>query len=408
MSRFRARLTHHGGGDAPHHDEETQDTVLEIEPGELGRVFVAPRWLRDAGLVAWLIVGIVLVVAGAVWLLALTSTIIIPVITASLIAAVASPIVDALRRHRVPRAAGTAIVLLGIVAIGIGVFLLVLGGVTNQSGSISHHLDEATNKITGWVKDLGVSDQHAQAAQDDAKSSVTSASKLLLNGVATGISELASFAAFAAFTILSLFFLLKDGPSMGDWIERHSGLPRPVAHTILGGLARAMRGYFGGVTIVAAFTAVIVFVAALIIGVPLAGTIAVVTFLGGYVPYLGAWIAGAFAVLLALGSSGPAAAAAIAVVSLLGNGILQQIIQPIAFGATLGLHPLVVLVVTIAAGALFGMIGLVLGAPITSAIVHISQELGRARREAEARAAATPAATAPDAPDAPGMATVTS
>jgi predicted PurR-regulated permease PerM len=406
MGHFRARLTRHGDG-APHNNTEPQDAVLEIEPGELERVFVAPRWLRDAGLVAWLLVGIVLVVAGAVWLLALTSTIFVPVVTASLIAAVAGPLVDKLQHHHVPRAGGAALVLLAIVLIGIGVGLLVLGGITNQSANISQHLTEATDKITGWVKDLGVSKQHAESADADARSSVSSAAHLLLNGLATGISELAGFAIFAAFTVLSLFFLLKDGPSLGGWIERHSGVSRPVAHTILGELARAMRGYFGGVTIVAAFTATIVFFAAVIIGVPLAGTIAVVTFLGGYVPYLGAWIAGAFAVLLALGSSGAGAAVAIAVVSLLGNGALQQVVQPIAFGATLGLHPLVVLVVTIAAGSLFGLIGLVLAAPITSAIVHISAELGRARREAEARAAAPAAPQPPDAPDATDIATAT-
>jgi predicted PurR-regulated permease PerM len=58
-------------------------------------------------------------------------------------------------------------------------------------------------------------------------------------------------------------------------------------------------------------------------------------------------------------------------------------VQPIAFGATLGIHPLAVLIVTIAGGCLFGMIGLVLAAPLTSAIAHISQELARARAPAE-------------------------
>ena len=46
-------------------------------------------------------------------------------------------------------------------------------------------------------------------------------------------------------------------------------------------------------------------------------------------------------------------------------------------GATLGLNPLVVLVVTIGAGTLFGMVGLTLAAPLTSAAVHISNELRR-------------------------------
>jgi predicted PurR-regulated permease PerM len=70
------------------------------------------------------------------------------------------------------------------------------------------------------------------------------------------------------------------------------------------------------------------------------------------------------------------------VIVLLANGLLQNILQPIAFGATLGLNPLVVLIVTIGAGALFGMIGLVLAAPLTSAAVHISADLARARTAA--------------------------
>ena len=73
-----------------------------------------------------------------------------------------------------------------------------------------------------------------------------------------------------------------------------------------------------------------------------------------------------------------------AVIVLLANGILQQMIQPIAFGAALGIHPLAVLIVTIAGGALFGMIGLVLAAPLTSAATHIAADLARARAAEEA------------------------
>ena len=108
---------------------------------------------------------------------------------------------------------------------------------------------------------------------------------------------------------------------------------------------------------------------------PLAGTIAVVTFVGAYVPFVGAWVAGGFAVLIALGGAGESEALIMAVVALLANGILQQMVQPFVMGATLNLNPLVVLVVTIGAGCLFGMVGLTLAAPLTSAAVHISNEL---------------------------------
>jgi predicted PurR-regulated permease PerM len=378
---FRARFHQAGDGDTAGAEGER---VLEIEPGELTRIFVAPPWLRDAGLVAWLIVGIVLVLVGAVWLLALTSTIVVPLIAAALIASVAGPAVDRLERRGVPRAGGTALVLLAIVLLGILIAVLVIGGVTGQAGNIADHLKSATDKLSGDLKDLGVKDSTADNAAADAHSSVNSAGKLLLHGVAWGVQAFAGLAVFAAFTTLSLFFLLKDGPRLGGWVARHSGLPPAVADTILTQLARAMRGYFGGVTIIAAFTATLVGLTALIFGVPLPGTIAVVTFLGGYIPYFGAWIAGAFAVLIAIGGAGTTAAIAMAVICLLGNGALQQMVQPIAFGATLGIHPLAVLIVTVAGGCLFGMVGLVLAAPLTSAIVHISRELARARDTTQA------------------------
>jgi predicted PurR-regulated permease PerM len=97
---------------------------------------------------------------------------------------------------------------------------------------------------------------------------------------------------------------------------------------------------------------------------------------------LGAWSAGAFTVLIALGGAGTDAAIGMAVIQLLANGLLQQMVQPIAYGAALGIHPLAVLVVTIAGGCLFGAVGLILAAPLTSAVTRITADLAHARSEA--------------------------
>ena len=161
-----------------------------------------------------------------------------------------------------------------------------------------------------------------------------------------------------------------------------------MAHTITSRVLQSLRGYFFGVTIVAAFNAVVVLVGALILGVPLVATIALVTFLAAYVPYLGACAAGAFAVLIALGGAGTDAALGMVVLQLLANGLLQQLVQPFAYGAALGIHPLAVLVVTIAGGALFGAPGLILAAPLTSAVTKISADLARGRAAEEAVAVA--------------------
>ena len=349
--------------------------------------FSAPTWLRDLGFSSWMLVGFVLIIVGVIWLLAETSTIVMPVIVASVLGAVAGPTVGWLEGHRVPRIGGAILVLLGLVAIAVLIFLMVFSGLSAQSGDISTKLTQSLDKIEGWLSDIGV--DNAQSATDGAKEATPEIRTTLLSGIATGLQGLKSALFFVAFSVLCTLFVLKDGPVMHRFINRHLGVPVPIANVVTTNIAGSLRSYFLAVTIIAAFNAVLIGGAALILGVPLAGTIAVVTFAGAYIPYVGAWVAGAFAVLLALGGAGESAALVMAVVALLANGALQQMIQPLVMGATLGLNPLVVLIVTIGAGALFGMIGLTLAAPLTSAAVHITSEL-RARSDEAAVAEMAP------------------
>jgi putative heme transporter len=375
---FRRRLRRPG-----REGDSDSEEVIEIEPGALSGIFAAPSWMRDLGFSAWLLVGVAAALVGAIWLLSLTQAIVMPVITAGIIASVASPLLDWLNRHRVPRAAGAGLVLLAIVVVALGVGLIVLSGITSQSDGLSTRLQEGVSALESWARELGVEAPTAADANADASTSISAAFQALTGGLLAGIERLASLAVFLSFTALSLFFLLKDGPQIGGFVERHLGVPVPVARSILGRVAGSMRGYFLGVTIVAAWSALIVGAGALLLGVPLAGTIAIVTFLGGYVPYIGAWTAGGFAVLIALGGQGTEVAIAIGVVVLLANGVLQQLVQPIAYGAALGLHPLAVLIVTIAGGCLFGTVGLVLAAPLLSATVKIAADLAAAQQERE-------------------------
>ncbi len=371
---------------------------VQLDTDELERlsaVFSAPRWLRDLGVAAWFLVGVGFLLFSLIWLLGATSEITMPVIAAFIVASVSSPIVAWLHRHRVPRALGAVVVLLGLIAIAIAVLVLVLGGIASETDGIGAYASEAADKVQSWLEDAGVDTSTASSANSQTQGAVPQMLGTLLTGVVDGIKGLTSLAFGLSFAALSLFFLLKDGPYMRDWVNRHVGLPLPVAQTITRDVIVSLRGYFGGVTIVAAFNAVIVGLGAVVLGVPLAGTIAVVSFVTAYVPYIGAFIAGAFAVIVALGATDPQTALAMLIIVLLANGLLQNILQPIAFGATLNLNPLVVLIVTIGAGCLFGMIGLVLAAPLVSAGVHIINDLNAAKAAAEAEVAADTAEPEP-------------
>ncbi len=375
LSRFSRGSKEEGIG-----GEETR-TVVEIDATKLSRVFAAPIWLRDLGFLAWFLVGVGLLLVGLVWLFGLMSTITTPVLVGMILATVASPLVRTLQAKRIPRAAGAAIVLLLIIAVAVLIALLVVGGLVEQSDEIKAAASKAADTIEGWVNDTGANGTSSASAS--AQAGVDDAGRTLLQGLGRGIEGLTSLIFFCTFTAFSTFFLLKDGPTVRRFIDRNLGVPREVATVITGNVMRSLRRYFLGVTIVAAFNAAVVGLGALALGVPLAGTIAVVVFATAYVPFIGAFVSGAFAVILTLAAEGTTDAVIMLVIVILANGLLQNIVQPIAFGATLDLNPLVVLIVTIGFGSLFGMVGLVLAAPLTSAALHISRELAEAKlREA--------------------------
>ena len=358
-------------------------SVVQIDASALSRVFSAPVWVRDLGLLAWFLVGVAILFVGLTWLLALTSTITIPVVLGAILATVAGPLVTKMHARGIPRIAGAAIVLLALVALGVIIFLLVVGGLSEQSSEIKSSLNQAVDKLQSWAKDAGVD---SSSTADNATSGTSTTGKTLLQGVVDGIHGLTSLVFFLTFSAFATFFLLKDGPVVRSFVDRHLGVQASVATVITGNVIQSLRRYFLGVTIVATFNAFVVGVAAVLLDVPLAGTIAVVVFVTAYIPFIGAFISGAFAVLLTLSSQGTTAAAIMLVVVILANGLLQNIVQPIAFGATLDLNPLVVLIVTIGFGSLFGMVGMVLAAPLTSAAIHISKELTAAKVAEEAAA----------------------
>jgi putative heme transporter len=255
----------------------------------------------------------------------------------------------------------------------------VLGGLRVQRDDIAGNATAAVQKLGDWLSGLGVDDAGVSSAENHVTTTTPDVISTLTQGILNGIKGLASLAFALSFAMLGVFFLLKDGPSLRRWIDGHMGLPPNVARTVTGGVLRSLRGYFLGVTIVAVFNGAVVGIGALILGVPLAGTIAIVTAITAYIPYIGAFVSGAFAVLIALGAEGTTTALIMLVIVLLANGLLQNIFQPFAMGSALHLHPLAVLILTIGAGCIFGMVGLVLAAPLTSAAVHITQELRQAR-----------------------------
>src|SRR3954470_24091943 len=146
-----------------------------------------------------------------------------------------------------------------------------MGGIPSQVDTIRSQAEAAAPKVQSWLQDLGLSSSGATGATDGVSSAAASGSDTLIHGLVSGISSLAAIAIQLSFLALAIFFFLKDGPGMRGWVEQHMGAPQPVARVITGGVMTSLRRYFLGVTLVAAFNGIVVGIAALILGVPLAG-----------------------------------------------------------------------------------------------------------------------------------------
>lgn len=318
---------------------------------------------------AWLFLGLVGVLVVFLVFFSLISALLIPLVAAVVLAAIVVPLVDRLDRWRFPRwLAAALMLLLGIAIVG-GTVALIVWGILDQGGEVGQQASSSLQEASGVFSSLNLDGSQVRDAAGDILTVLISG---LVGGLVGSAATLVIGMVLGAFMLL---YLLKDWTTIMGWAAGHLGVPRPLGERLLDDAVQSFRGYARGMTVVALANAVTMGLGAWILGVPLAPTIAIVTFVTAYVPIFGAVFAGAFAVVIALGAEGLTDALIMLAIAIVANNSLSNLIQPIAFGRTLKLHPLVVLVVTTGGTLLFGIFGAVLAAPVTAVILKTSAEL---------------------------------
>jgi putative heme transporter len=349
-------------------DDRPRTQRAPVPPTGLSAARVSQS-LWTAGVGSWLVVGTAGVVALVLLLLALTAEVAVPLAIAFVLAAVLVPLTDRLERAGVPRGLGAVVVLVLGIVLAAAIVAMVVAGVVAQSDEIWLRLERGLGELNERLAGGGDSAELAVEAAHDTVRTLTS-------GVLGSL--VASTGAFVVSSVLALFvllFLLKDWGPIVDFTTRHLVVPVQKSRRIVDGMVTAFRGYAWGLTMLGVANAAVVALGAWLLGVPLVGSIAVVSFVTSYVPYLGAFVAGAFAVLIAYGSGGLGIALAMLLVVLLANSVIQNLLEPFALGARLRLHPLAVLLIVTSAAALVGAIGAVLAAPLVSAAVNVRAQL---------------------------------
>jgi predicted PurR-regulated permease PerM len=334
-----------------------------------------PEWLERLGRAGWLGIGLLLILLAGLYLFSTLRTITLPFILAALGAAVCYPIVNKLESWGLRRSIAALIVLVLTLVAAVALGILVLSQVVNQTAQLGGYLTQGLQQL----KESPVGPQ-IKAAIDEVSTSVADFWKSLLQGflpvLAQGLGAIASLG-FAVFIAINIFFyLMTDGRKVGIWVGSHIGLPADLGVAIVRHSVKSLQGYFAGATIVAAFNGAAIGLTALALGTPMPGVIGIINFFFSYIPYIGAIVGGAVAVLLALASGGWTDAIIMLIVLILVNSVFQVIVTQIVFGATLKLHPLVVLLSTTAGGILAGAIGSMLAAPFVAVAIDSVRRIG--------------------------------
>lgn len=349
----------------------------EPEPTTSTSLWRIPDWYRRVGLASWFFVGITAAVTLIAVLVAATSEITAPLVLGGFLAIVFLPIVDWLTERGLSRSIASLIVLAGLFLLGVAVGWGTGAALVDQADEVTANLDQAVQNIEGWLENTPINEElvsQIRGTTGDLGPSLT-------GGVAAGlVSVVDSAFGFITGAILGtivFYYLLKDGPSMfarrlkREQDVRARGIYRNVGKRTVGDI----QSYFRGRTAMAVVNGAAIGLAAVVLGIPAAGAIAVVNVIGAYIPYLGAFIGGAFAVLMALGEGGISLALIVLGITLAVNLLLENLLEPVLLGGSLDLHPLLILLATSLGGIVAGMIGLILAAPALAVTLHVKDEL---------------------------------
>ncbi|KKG13928.1 hypothetical protein EO98_01175 [Methanosarcina sp. 2.H.T.1A.6] len=329
-------------------------------------------------MVSWLFLGIVLAASTVLSVIATVSSITVPLLVAVVIGIVFRPLVDMLERWHVNRNIGTVLAMLFIFLGAAVLFVILVKGFIDQGAEIVFQLKTGWESLQVWLLQFPVKEETLDSISTAIANALPALGQGIIGLLSSTFSSAAALLIGVYFSVFILFFILRDGPEIEVWLARQFNLKPGTGTAIVADISRSIRLYFRGTALTAAITAVVVAVPLIILKVPLVGSILILYFFTSFIPYIGAFIGGAFAVIIAFGSGGAETALIIAVAVIISNGALQNAINTWALGTTLKVHPLVVFLVTIAAGVVGGALAMILAVPLTAVVI---QTVHRLRQE---------------------------
>ncbi|MFI9504511.1 AI-2E family transporter [Nocardia sp. NPDC052566] len=325
----------------------------------------------------------VVAIAAGAWVLGFVIAklwvVLLPILLAVVISTVLWPPTRWLTRHGFRPAAAASVTVLGFIGVLAGVIALIVPSVVDQAPELADKATGGVNKVRDWLQGppLHVRDEQLESAVKAIVDRLQSSSTQIASGVFSGVSTATSTLVTLFLVLVLTFFFVKDGPRLLPWLHAVLG-SRSGRHLeeVLNRIWSTLGGFIRTQALVSLIDAVFIGAGLLLLDVPLAFVLAVLTFIGGFVPIVGAFVAGALAVLVALVANGVTTALIVLGIILAVQQLEGNVLQPVLQSRSMQLHAVVVLVAVTAGGSLYGIVGAFLAVPVAAVAAVVLRYLG--------------------------------
>lgn len=330
-----------------------------------------PDFLEVGASWAWRIVVVLAAGAAFVWLVARLRVVVIPMLVAAIFAALLVPVVDLLDRW-MPRLLAVWATMLGTVGGLVGLGYLIRTPVTDAFDDLRDQWRTALDDIKEWIADgpFGLDRQRVDDVFQDIGDSASRYASGFFDEPANVARTATDVVTGILLAIVVTFFLLKDGRGMWRWLlDRLHAARRGTVDAAGGAAFKAVQGWIRGVAITGFVDGFLIGLALLILGVPGAVPLAIITFFAAFIPIVGATLAGILATAVALTTEGVGTAVIVAIVVLVVQQVEGDVLLPMVMYRQVALHPVVVLVSLAVGAAVAGIVGAIVAVPFTASVV---------------------------------------
>ncbi len=333
-----------------------------------------PDWTLRAMAVSGAVLALAAVGWLVLWLLLRVPLVSFALALAVLLAALTAPISAALRRAGLPAAPSALVAVFSLAAVLLGIGFLIGFRAASAMQDLTRPLAAGIDRIRVWLIEgpLGLDPQQVADIRNEIVAWLYEVEPSPTDGARMAVYVLGGLV-LVAFLV---FFLLKDGEAMWAWLlERVPERRRDQVDGAGRSAWSTLASYVRGAVVVALIDAVGIGLALLVLGVPLWISLTLLTFLGSFIPLLGATVSGAVAVLVTLVTNDMTDAIIVLVVVLVVQQVEGNLLQPLIMGRVLHLHPAVILVAVTAGGLLLGIPGALLAVPIVAVSYRVLEHL---------------------------------